>query len=146
MKLLKADDNQGYFLIEGDEFSLIDQITKEDLLRLAELVLEEDEVEFDPYDDEVIKNEAHRILYGNILEKLEELRARREEFVEQRDGLYREAYEQYQQGLSVADGQGTAGPPAPRKPAPPPKRPPSPARKPFKSSQPEPPSDDDIPF
>lgn len=116
MKLLKAEDNQGLFLNKHDEFSPIDQITKEDLLRFAELVLGEDEVEFDPYDEKVIKNQAHRIIYKNILEKLEELWERRKEFVEQRGGLYREACEQYQQDLSGKNGQDTAGPPAQKKP------------------------------
>lgn len=105
MKLLKTDDNRGHFLKPGEGFSPIDQITKEDLLRLVDLVLMEDEVEFDPYSDDVIQNEAHRILYKNILEKLEELRGRREDFLEQRDGLYREAYEQYRQDLSQPDGE-----------------------------------------
>lgn len=107
MKLLKADDNRGHFLNEANEFSSIDQITKEDVLRLAKCVLELEEVEFDPYDDEVIKNEAHRILYKNILEKLEELHGRREEFVEQRDELYKQAYEQYQEELSRPGGGGS---------------------------------------
>lgn len=133
-----ASNNQGHFLNEHNEFRPIDQITKDDLLRLAELVLQQDEAEFDPYDDEVIKNEAHRILYKNILGKLEELRDRREEFAEQRDGLYREAYEQYQQGISGTDCGGDAASTALKK---------SPqARKPLERSAPELLGDDDIPF
>lgn len=100
MKLLKAEDNQGHFRKEDGEFSSIDRVTKDDLLRLAEWVLNEEEIEFDPYDEEAIKNEAHQILYKNILGKLQELRARRDEFLDQRDKLYKEAYEQYQQDLA----------------------------------------------
>lgn len=139
MKILKAENNQGHFLNKDADFSPIDQITKEDLLRLADLVLEQDDVEFDPYADEVIKNEAHRILYKNILEKLEELQGRREEFVEQRNRLYREAYEKYQQDLSGTDGEGDAKAAEPAKPS-------SSSKRPLERSQPEPPSDDDIPF
>ena len=96
MKLLKTEDSKGHFLNEDEGFSTIDKITKEDLLRLAQLVLDEEEVEFDPYGEEEVRNEAHRILYKNICEKLEGLRARREEFCEQRDRLYQQAHEEYQ--------------------------------------------------
>lgn len=103
MKLLKAEDSQGHFLNEDGEFSLIDEVTKEDLLRLAEMVLEEDDVEFDQYDEDLIKNEAHRILYRNVLEKLQDLRSRREEFFEARDRLFQTAYEEYLDELT--DGE-----------------------------------------
>lgn len=95
MKLLKAEKKQGYFLDVQSAFCLIDKITKEDLLRLAGLVLSEDDVEFDEYDEGVIGNEAHRILYKNILEKLQDLRDRREEFLDKQSKLYQEAFEQY---------------------------------------------------
>ena len=97
MKLLKTEDNQGFFRNKDDGFDPVDKLTKEDLLRLAELVLEEDDVEFDPYDEEVVKNEAHRILYKNVWEKLQGLRDRRVEFLEKRDTLYQKAYEEYQE-------------------------------------------------
>lgn len=152
MKLLKADDSQGHFVKKADEFTPIDQITKEDLLRLAELALEQDEVDFDPYDEEVIKNEAHRIIYRNILDKLESLRGRRDEFIEKRDGLYRDACEQYQQDLSGRNGQGVAARPAPKKQSPPPAPvrkpivPPPQAKKPSEAFGSEQSNDDDIPF
>lgn len=113
MKLLKAEDNQGHFLNGDGGFSSIDEVTKEDLLRLAELVLKEDEIEFDPFDEEVIRNEAHRILYRNIRKKLQDLRDRREEFVEQRDRLYQQAYEEYRGDLSqqADDDSGAVKPP-----------------------------------
>lgn len=107
MKLLKAENNQGYFLDKDGDFDPVDKVTKEDLLRLAEFVLEEDEIEFDPYSEDVIKNEAHRILYRNVWEKLQGLRDRREEFLEQRDALYQQAFEKYHTEVSQPGGNGS---------------------------------------
>ncbi|MEM1446263.1 MAG: hypothetical protein AAGF84_09425 [Planctomycetota bacterium] len=95
MKLLKAENNQGHFLADNCEFCSIDKITKDDLLRLSELVLEEESIELDPYTEDSIRNEAHRILYQNIISMLEGLRERRQEFVDQRDKLFQEAYATY---------------------------------------------------
>ena len=65
MKLLKAESNLGQYLSESGQYNPIDKITKEDLLRLVNLTLQED-VEFDEYDEDMIKNEAHRILYKSV--------------------------------------------------------------------------------
>jgi len=96
MKLLKTEDNQGHFLDEDDSFTPIDKITKEDLLRLAELTLTE-EVEFDEYDGEAIKNQAHQILYQSIYEKLRGLRNRKQEFTDESERLYLQEYEKYRE-------------------------------------------------
>ena len=79
MKLLKTEDNLGFYLCKSGNFDPIDKITKEDLLRLVDLTLQQ-EVEFDEYDENTIKNEAHRIVYKNIVEKLQTLQERKQEF------------------------------------------------------------------
>jgi hypothetical protein len=94
MKLLKVEDNHGYFLGDDDAFRPVDRITKEDLLRLVDLTLTE-EVEFDDYDSEAIKNQAHQILYRSIYEKLSGLRDRKEEFTDDSQRLYLQDYEKY---------------------------------------------------
>ena len=43
MKLLKIEDSRGHFLLEDGSFAEIDKITKEDLLRLVDLTLSEEE-------------------------------------------------------------------------------------------------------
>ncbi len=96
MKLLKTEDNQGHFRGERDTFTPVDKITKEDLLRLVELTLTE-EVEFDEYDSEAIKNQAHQILYRSIYEKLLGLRDRRQEFTDESERLYLQEYEKYRE-------------------------------------------------
>ena len=41
MKLLKTEDNLGFYLCKSGNFDPIDKITKEDLLRLVELTLQQ---------------------------------------------------------------------------------------------------------
>lgn len=99
MKLLKADSNQGFFLAEDGNYHTIDQITKEDLLRLVRSVLTDD-VEFDEYDEEVIKNQAHQIVYKSIYRNLQSLRERRKEFIDETERLYLEDHKRYTEEAS----------------------------------------------
>jgi len=95
MKLLKIDNNLGHFVLEDGTYSLIDKIDKENLLRLMTHILEDDEVEMDPYDDQAVKNQAHQVIYRSIVQKLSELRGRREEFKDDAARIYLEEYEGY---------------------------------------------------
>ncbi len=96
MKLLKIENNHGHYLDDQNWFTPIDKITKEDLLRLVDLTLSE-EVEFDEYDNEVIKNQAHQILYRSIYEKLRSLTDRKQEFTDESERLYLQEYEKYRE-------------------------------------------------
>ncbi len=108
MKLLKIEDNQGYYLGDQGDFAPIDKITKEDLLRLVNLTLSE-EVEFDEYDAEAIKNQAHQILYKSIFEKIAGLKERKQEFTDESERLYLVEYERYRDKPSQQGAEGDAG-------------------------------------
>ena len=110
MKLLKIDDCKGHFLLENGSFAEIDQITKEDLLRLVGLTLSEDNTEFDEYSDETVKNQAHQIVYKSVFGKLTELKGRRKEFVDESDRLYLTDYERYQTKEDAEEGSPTSSP------------------------------------
>lgn len=114
MKLLEIRDSLGYYLDDKDGFATVDKLTKEDLLRLVNLTLEENDVEFDEYDGEVLKNQAHRIIYRSIFEKLQGLRDRREEFKDESERLYLSEYERYRDEVSqpagALDGDSAAAP------------------------------------
>lgn len=99
MKLLKIENNGGLYLNESGQYSPVDKITKEDLLRLVNLTLQED-VEFDAYDDSAVKNQAHQIVYKNIYEKLRGLKDRKKEFVDESERLYLKEYERYREDSS----------------------------------------------
>lgn len=94
MKLLKIKDNLGYFLGDSGQFELVDKIRKEDLLRLVDLTLS-NAAEFDEYDENSVKNQAHQIIYKSILEKLKSLGARRDEFIDESARLFLTEYEKY---------------------------------------------------
>ncbi len=107
MKLLKIESNHGHYLGDQGDFAPIDKVTKEDLLRLVNLTLAE-EVEFDEYDDETIKHQAHQILYKSISEKLVSLKERKQEFTDESERLYLEEYEKYRDKPSQQGAEGDA--------------------------------------
>ena len=95
MKLLKISENLGQFLSANGDYSSIDKINKDDLLRLVDCTLGEGEVELDPYDDQTIKNQAHQVIYKSIFQKLSDLEKRKQEFVDESARLFLEEYEKY---------------------------------------------------
>ena len=103
MKLLKIDNNHGFFLCEDGEYQLIDLITKEDLLRQVRLILTDD-VEFDVYDENIIKNQAHQIIYKSIYSNLNSLKERKQEFLDESERLYLEDYTKYTKEITNSSG------------------------------------------
>lgn len=99
MKLLKADSDLGYFLTKEGNYRPIDEITKEDLFRLVRIVLKDD-AEFDEYDEKIIKNQAHQIVYKSIYRNLLSLKGRRQEFIDESERLYLEDYKRYAENPS----------------------------------------------
>lgn len=95
MKLLKISENLGQFLDANGDYSPIDKIGKDDLLRLVDRTLDDDEVEFDAYDDQAIKNQAHQVIYKSVFQKLSDLRKRRQEFIDESARLFLDEYERY---------------------------------------------------
>ena len=94
MKILKIEGGQGHYLANDGKYAPVDKITKDDLLRLVDLTLE-NEVQFDQFSEEEIKNQAHQIIYKSVFEKLSELKESRDEFKDESDRLYLEEYEKY---------------------------------------------------
>jgi hypothetical protein len=102
MKLLSIENKLGLYLSESWHYNPVDKITKEDLLRLVNLTLQED-VDFDTYDESAIKNQAHQIVYKSIFEKLYGLRERRKEFIDEAERLFLKEYEKYRDNSSNED-------------------------------------------
>ena len=98
MKQLKNEENKGCYFVTKDKFATVDKITKDDILRLVSLTLDmNQEVEFDEYDVDNLKNKAHQIIYKSIVEKLQELKKRRKEYTDESERLYFTAYEKYRE-------------------------------------------------
>ena len=96
MKLLKIDNHCGYYRKENGSYQSIDEINKEDLLTLVNWTLDEDEVELEDYDESLVKNHAHQIIYKSIARKLISLKERKQEFIDESARLFLEDYERYQ--------------------------------------------------
>lgn len=92
--ILKIENNQGFFKKYDGEYEQIDKITKEDLLRIMEIILESD-AEMEEYDEEKIKNQAHQVVYKSIYTNFKSLKDRKEEFKDNTERLYQEEYTKY---------------------------------------------------
>lgn len=92
--MLKIDKNQGWFQKADGEYEKIDEITKEDLLRIMENILNED-VLMEEYDEEKLKNQAHQVVYKSIYTNLKSLNDRKEEFKDNIERLYQDQYTKY---------------------------------------------------
>ena len=106
MKYLMIDRSQGFYKTDKEESKMtpIDQITKEDLLKLLDLCVGED-FEMDVFDAKNLKNAAHQIIYKNIYLKLEGVRKQRVRFLDEKTALYSKAIEEYSIELVSMDTQ-----------------------------------------
>ncbi|HNQ78217.1 MAG TPA: hypothetical protein PKJ37_04545 [Acidobacteriota bacterium] len=94
MKLLKIENNIGYYRAKDGAYHEIDQITKEALLWILEKVLDE-AGELDEYNEEELKNQAHQVVYKSIYSNLKTLEGRRQEFIDESERLFLEDYKRY---------------------------------------------------
>lgn len=98
MKYLKIEENKGFFLKEdaavGPVWIELDQIGKDDLLSLLNKAII-DEFEMDLYNEELLANKAHQIIYKNFHEKFTDLLANRSRFKDESENLYKAAIEKY---------------------------------------------------
>ena len=104
MKYLYINKGQGFYSLSGNEDSLIsiDNIDKNDLLTLLNLIVESTEektFEMDEYNSDELKNPAHKIIYKNIYEKFDALLKKRISFVDETCNLYRTAINKYSKEL-----------------------------------------------
>ena len=99
MKLLKIEDNQGFFYASDDEYLPMDKLTKDALLKLVDITLEND-IEMDEYDESTIKHQAHQVIYKSVSNKLLSLNNRKQEFTDESERLFLTEYEKYQSDIS----------------------------------------------
>ena len=95
MKEFEIKNSNVYYWSKENKYKLIDTINKEELLFLINKLIDSEEFEMDAYNDELIKNEAHKIIYRNIFNKFSELKKNKQSFKDQYSGLYEEALSKY---------------------------------------------------
>lgn len=94
MKYLRIDNSKVYYINKSGEENPLDQISKEDLLFLFKKSLEND-FEFDEYNESLIQNKVHQLLYKELYSKLKSFLAQKDELEKEIDNLYKEAMEKY---------------------------------------------------
>ena len=94
MKHLKIEDQKALFT-RGESWMVVTEMTKEDLLNLAHLAIEEEDFETDKYDETLLPNPAHKIIYQQVNTQLTELHNKRAAFKEESRNIYKEAYNKY---------------------------------------------------
>lgn len=105
MKLLQISNNQGFFLNEEGNHLPVHELDKKHLLWLVKQTLDDSiEIEFDEYDGDQLRNQAHQIVYKSVYEKLVALRDRRKEFVDTSERLYLADYEKYREDAAQVAG------------------------------------------
>lgn len=94
MKHLKIEAQKAYFT-RGENWMVVTDMTKEDLLNLAHAAIEEEDFETDKYDEALLPNPAHKIIYQQINSQLTDLHNRRAAFQEEVRNIYKDAYNKY---------------------------------------------------
>lgn len=104
MKYLRIKDKKAEYY-DGKDYKLINEIGKKDLLYLLNSA-EQDDFEIDPYNEESLTDPAHRIIYKNISEKLDDFLGNKDNFKVQVEKTYHEAMSKYSAQISGDDDAG----------------------------------------
>ena len=95
MKILKIENDNAYFLHQDDSYKSLDLIGKDDLLHIANIIIDDNDIEMDSPEFFSLKNQAHNVIYKNIYQKLNYLIDRKNEFHDEINQTYKEEFEKY---------------------------------------------------
>ena len=95
MEYLKIISNKGLFYRDGEGMVEVNKMTKEDLYALVNAALKEESFEMTPYDETQLQNPAHKTIYSHIYRQLTDIRQRKEEFNDDIQSVYKDAYDKY---------------------------------------------------
>lgn len=96
MKYLKIENNKGFYRIDTttENWLELDQVNKEHLLSLLKFASTEN-FEMDEYDDALLQNPAHNIIYRNLHGKLKDFVANKTRFQDSVEAMYKTAIDKY---------------------------------------------------
>ena len=94
MKLLKYENNTSHLYVDGKYKKLL-KISKEDILKSLEYIYENEDVELEEYDKEKIVNEAEKIVYENLYNKLNNFKEDKPILKNEIDNLFKDLEEKY---------------------------------------------------
>lgn len=96
MKYLKIENNKGFYRLDTskEDWIELDQINKDNLLSLLRFATKED-FEMDEFDDELMQNPAHNIIYKNIHSKFKDFLSNKTRFQDSAEVTYKAAIDKY---------------------------------------------------
>lgn len=94
MKILKYENNVSYLNVDGKDKKIL-EISKEDILKSLEYIYENEDVELEEYDKEKIVNEAEKIVYENLYNKLNNFKEDKPILKNEIDNLFKDLEEKY---------------------------------------------------
>ena len=94
MKILKYENNASYLYVDRKYKKLL-EISKEDILKSLEYIYENEDVELEEYDKEKIVNEAEKIVYENLYNKLNNFKEDKPILKNEIDNLFKDLEEKY---------------------------------------------------
>lgn len=96
MTLLRIVSGKGEFSINGKDYKPIDEISKEDIFQIIEIVITQPGTDFEEISDERrIEHVAQNIVYTNLFNKLKELNARRQSIIDESKAEFADAVAKY---------------------------------------------------
>lgn len=104
MKYLKIENNKGFYWDEK-EYQEIDKVDKNGLLALLNAA-ETDSFELDAYDENLLGNKAHQVIYENIHAKFRQFLTDKDQFKTEVGNLYNEAIGKYSADIQSEDLDG----------------------------------------
>jgi len=96
MKYLKINNNKGFYRLDitTEDWIELDQINKDNLLALLKLA-SSGEFEMDDYEEELLQNPAHNIIYKNIHGKFNDFLTNKTRFQDSVEAMYKTALDKY---------------------------------------------------
>lgn len=96
MNYTKIENNNVYFRLSNlDNWKIISDITGDDLIKLIEKCIDEDDFELEEFDDTLIKNEAHKIIYRSVFQKINDIHRERDNIIDENTQKYNDIIEKY---------------------------------------------------
>lgn len=95
MIYLKINNNKGHYRVDDSENWIeLDKLGKEHLLKLLDFAVTT-EFEMEEYDESLLSNPAHNIIYKNLYVKFRDLLTNKTRFQDTAEAMYKAASEKY---------------------------------------------------
>ncbi|MBS5966677.1 MAG: hypothetical protein KIA06_04305 [Finegoldia magna] len=96
MNYTKIKNSNVYFRLSGsDNWKPISDLTGDDLIKLIEKCIDEDDFNLEEFDDTLIENEAHKIIYKSIYQKINDIHLERDNIIDENTQRYNDIIEKY---------------------------------------------------